>query len=96
MSPLTAPPPADGEEETGKQDEEGPAQRRVPGAAGEAAALLQDRQGLQGGETPPKPPHGMDTPARRQPLAQTRVALSHAPELAPPPVMTVIVTLNPR
>lgn len=36
----------DGEEEAGEQDEEGPAERRVPGAARQAEALLQDRQRL--------------------------------------------------
>lgn len=41
----------DGEKEAGEQNEERSAERRVPGAAGQAEAVLQDRQRLQGGET---------------------------------------------
>lgn len=41
---------ADGKEEARKQDEERPAERRVPRAARQAEALLQNRQRLQRGE----------------------------------------------
>lgn len=40
----------DGKEEAGEQNEKGPAERPVPGAAGKAAALLQDRERVQRGE----------------------------------------------
>lgn len=40
----------DGKEEAGEQNEKGPVERSVPGAAGKAAALLQDRERVQRGE----------------------------------------------
>lgn len=40
----------DGEEEAGEQNEERSAERRVPGAARQAEAVLQNCQGLQRGE----------------------------------------------
>lgn len=40
---------ADGEKEAGEQNEEGSAERRVPGAARQAETLLQNRQRLQRG-----------------------------------------------
>lgn len=40
----------DGKEEAGEQNEKGPVERSVPGAAGKATALLQDCERIQRGE----------------------------------------------